>query len=289
MKLRFGLLLASLLLALASPVRSQELPINNVHFVAGPDISTFAQTTSVTLVDVGLGGTNLTFDKKDGPNRWPDNVTPGWTGALQYSLGLCLNIGGSWTCSAPIENWYRRQDGSGPIQQQSNTCTAGHGQVQCNWFYDGRWAPLNSHQPAPGEQVGIFVVAGDARNDYNPVRERSNIVLFNLPGEGQTAQFTYAPSAPQPVPVPTPAPTPTPAPVPTPVPSTDLVSTGIIAQLQQLNTAVLKVDADVNAGRDENKQFQSEVKSVWQQIGAPLLKYVVPAVATFFAGKAVAK
>lgn len=42
---------------------------------------------------------------------------------------------------------------------------------------------------------------------------------------------------------------------------------------------------EVRDGRAENKTFFENVKSVWAQIGAPLLKYVLPAVAAFVAGK----
>lgn len=291
------MILTALLVLAAGTASGQEIPIGQVRFVGGPDISTFAQTTSVTVVAVGGNGTNLTFDKKDGPNRWPDKITPGWSGALQYSTGLCEQINGQWVCSAPIESWYGRQDATGPIQTQSTpTCAAGQGQIQCNWFYDNRWAPLNGHRPQPGETLGIFVVAGDARNSYNPIPERSNIVTFQLPAEGQTQTFYYnavvpqptpAPPAPTPTPVPTPTPTPpppTPAPAPAPVPSSlcdAACMSNILAQLNALKT-------DLDASRAENQQFYTQVKSTWDTISPvvmPLLKYVVPAVTAYLAGK----
>ena len=47
------------------------------------------------------------------------------------------------------------------------------------------WHELSTHQPAPGEQVGFFVSAGDARaKDVHAVRERSNVVLVSYPGSG---------------------------------------------------------------------------------------------------------
>ena len=43
-------------------------------------------------------------------------------------------------------------------------------------------SPLATHQPAPGEQVGFFVTAGDARaKDVRVVTERSNVVLVPFP------------------------------------------------------------------------------------------------------------
>jgi hypothetical protein len=294
---RTGIAFGLIVLLASAAVRAQELPINQARFVGGPDINTFAQTTSVTQVDVTATGANLQFDKKDGPNRWPDNVTPGWQGSLQYSIGLCMNLDG-WVCSAPIESWYGRKDATGPITDQSTTCAAGHGQVQCNWFYDNRWAPLNGHQPAPGEQVGMFVVAGDARNNFNPVKERSNIVLFNLPGPGQSQTFNFSPvapqptptpvptPAPQPVPTPAPAPAPQPTPAPAPLPSGDLIAQlmSINAQILACNQGIAAVNQNVTDGRAENQSFFANVKSVWAQVGGPLLKYVVPAVSGILAG-----
>ena len=248
-------------LLLARHAAAQEIPIAQAKFVGpGGDLATFSQTTSVTQVAVGLNGTNISFDKKDGPNRWPDNITPGWSGSLQYSIGLCENLNG-WTCSAPIEVWYGRQDATGPIQNQDLTCAAGHGQIQCNFYYDNRWQPLNGHAPSPGEQLGVFVVAGDARNNYNPVKERSNLVLFNLPNPGETKVFNYSPVTPQPSPTP-----PTP-PLPLPVPSVSCDLTPVLEQIA--------------ASRAENQAFYASVKSTWQSIGGPfIVKYIVPSLAT---------
>lgn len=277
---------ALLALVLAGPLSAQELPISQVRFVGGPDISTFAQTTSVTQVDVQSGGTELAFDKKTGPNRWPDNMTPGWTGTLQYSIGMCENINSEWICSAPIEVWYGRLLATGPIQDQSIKCAVGTGQIHCNWFYRDQWAPLNGHQPQPGEQVGMFVVAGDARNNFNPVRERSNIVLLNLPAEGQTQTFNYTVVVPQPTPVP--APTPVPVPVPTPVPMPQPLPSDQTSLLMQIASQAAACNAAVAASRLENQAFFTGVKSTWDSVSPvimPLVKYVVPAITAYLAGK----
>jgi len=47
------------------------------------------------------------------------------------------------------------------------------------------WGELAGHQPAPGEQVGFFVTAGDQRaKDVRAVTERSNVVLIPFPTDG---------------------------------------------------------------------------------------------------------
>lgn len=281
----FTILLCVLLLSVA-PVAAQDA-INPVTFVGGPDINTFAVTTRITAVNVTLTGVDTQFTKRDGPGRWPDNITPGWSGSLQYSLGLCEHLAEGWFCSAPIETWFGNNNIGGAIQAQDPP------QVSKNWFYDGRWAPLNSHQPAPGEQLGLFVVAGDARNAFNPVKERSNIVLITLPAPNTTAVFTFGEPAPLPpptvppvLPVPPvqpPAPASTPAPQPVPP-----VGPPIVGGLDACVAAIADLKAEVVAGRDENRTFFASVKSTWEAVGKPLVKYVVPGVIAFLTGQKLA-
>src|SRR5919197_303699 len=52
--------------------------------------------------------------------------------------------------------------------------------------------PLAGYNPKPGELVGLFVVAGDARNNFYRVQERSNIVTFPLPPSDTGVSFTFA-------------------------------------------------------------------------------------------------
>jgi hypothetical protein len=88
---------------------------------------------------------------------------------------MCVNIVGQWHCSAVVQFWYGRDlDASAP---PSN--------VGFEWFYDaGRWGPMHSYQPAEGETVGIFVAAGDLRNNHYSlatcprVCEISDVVLL---------------------------------------------------------------------------------------------------------------
>ena len=107
------------------------------------------------------------FDKRVGPGRWPD--VPFGTGDLEYTLGMCLNIGGRWYCSAAIQFWYGRDLSEGGDVDK----------IGRDWFYDGRWGPMAGHQPAFGEMVGIFVAAGNLRDSgIVYTKERSNVVLL---------------------------------------------------------------------------------------------------------------
>jgi hypothetical protein len=287
--------LALLVCLLAGPATAQELPIAQVRFVAG-DVSLFAETTKITELDIKTTGIEVHFDKRDGPDRWPDNTTPGWKGPLQYSVGLCERVDGEWVCSAPIETWYGNMTVGGPIQDQSVTCPQypqNLGQIQCNWFYDNRWAPLNGRRPAPGEQLGVFVVAGDVRSNYTPVRERSNIVLFNLPDPGVADVFTYtyaptppAPSPPAPLPAPPVATGPPPV---TPTPSAPTVPTVDLSTLQAQIAEILKTEQDTNA---KVTHVDAEVKTFAQQFGDVMAfvgKYIAPALAAWFTAKGMSK
>jgi len=142
------------------------------------DLANWAVTTSISVLDIRSSGVHVEFSKQNGGDRWPDVMPPGWSGPLQYTLGMCLRIGGTWYCSAVVEFWHGLDEGGGPPTQFAE-----------NWFYDSaRWAPMTGHQPAPGETIGFFVCAGDCRNNtsgsLSPVKERSNVVLVAMPGGG---------------------------------------------------------------------------------------------------------
>lgn len=236
------------------PVFAQSLDaVANVQFV---DIGgSFPITTTITRAVIGTDGVDVQFDKRDGPNRWPD--TPDLShvcdangncamGPLEYSVGLVLRVNGQWIAASPIEFWNGRPpQGTGQIQDQTVTCKDGFGQIHCNWFYDaGRWPGLADARPLPGDTVGLYVVAGDVRNNVFSVRERSNIVTFVLPPTGVGRAFDFAPTEPPsvepppvvvapPTEVPPPppvvtVPTSDPVPAPAPIPSTPLPTPPIV-------------------------------------------------------------
>lgn len=148
-----------------------------------PGLADWPVTTALTEVDFTNDGVHLEFSKKDGPDRWPDIIPPGWGGPLQYTLGMAECIAGQWHASAAVEFWYGLEASGGNIALDD--------QVAKNWYYDaGRWGALAGRQPATGETIGIFVVAGNARAVHaddplqSPVMERSNVVLVPMPDVG---------------------------------------------------------------------------------------------------------
>lgn len=172
----------------ATPDTEDMIDISTITFVNGPNFQEFKLATKLTQIRL-TDNVAVEFGKKNGPDRWPDSTTPGWDGPLQYSVGLCMFISGKWYGCAPIEFWHGLESSGGPIQSQD--IGDGRGQIEANWFYNETWHPLNTHQPKAGEQLGFFVVAGDPRNNYCPLKERSQIVTFNLPKQNETKTFDY--------------------------------------------------------------------------------------------------
>ena len=151
-----------------------------------PDIAGWAVTTAITRLDFTSDGIHVEFDKSDGTNRWPDVTPPGWDGPIQYTLWLALNVNGQWDASGIIQFWYGLPASGGDVTQND--------QVAINWVYDGRWGPMQGHQPAVGELVGFFVAAGNERGvpdaSQTLVSERSNMVTVPFPASSGVS-FTF--------------------------------------------------------------------------------------------------
>lgn len=139
-------------------------------------------TTHITRIDLHLTGVHVELDNGR-PDAWPDTMRSDF-GPILFSLGIAEKIGGQWYASAPIQLWRGLDESGGQIQSQDINDGTGRGQIEANWFYDGRWGGLGGYQPQPGETIGLFICAGDCRDgvaEYSPVHERSNVVLFSLP------------------------------------------------------------------------------------------------------------
>lgn len=145
-------------------------------------LASWTPAATITSVEYGGGAVVVDFDRRTGPNRWPDVMPPGFDGPLEYTLGLCLNINAHWYCSAAIQYWFGRDPGASANIAQ-------------DWFYDPlRWGPMAGYQPAEGETVGWFVCEGDCRDnvtgDGSPLQQRSNVAL--IPFSGNPASYTFS-------------------------------------------------------------------------------------------------
>jgi len=168
-----------------SSTASDMIPLSSAIIRNSPaDLARWPITSAIRVVDMTPNGIHLEFSKQDGPGRWPDVVPPGWEGPIQYSMGMVLLINGQLYASAPVQLWYGLAGSGGPPSLYA-----------ANWFYDaGRWAPMTFHQPAPGETIGIFAMAGNGRNvldgSQSPVKERTNVVAVTMPTDAG-AHFVF--------------------------------------------------------------------------------------------------
>lgn len=144
-------------------------------FVNASEIATWPVTAAITAVTFTPSNTVIAFTKADGPGRWPDVTPPGWDGPLQYTICLGRYLNGQWIVGAFIQMWYGR-DGVGDAPSD----------YARNWFYMSP-ALLAGGPIAPGEPIGLMVVAGNMRIGLTPtvsVRERSNFVTLRATDDG---------------------------------------------------------------------------------------------------------
>jgi hypothetical protein len=161
------------------PAPGDAINLHNVIIHNSPtDVPNWPATTKLTRLDLMPSGAHAEFSAQ---SSWPEVVPPGWSGGLQWTLWIVLNINGQWHASGCIEFWKGLYESGGPVSGYSR-----------DWYYDPiRWGPMSGHQPAPGEQVGFFVTSGDARNNGpSSVKERSNVVIVSFPSNsGQSFVF----------------------------------------------------------------------------------------------------
>ena len=136
------------------------------------DVANWPVTTQIRVIDANFGGWFVDFSAK---NSRPEVTPPGWDGGIQYTLWIVERINGQWVTAGGVEFWRSLARQGGPPSRLAS-----------NWYYaPGVWGELASHQPAVGEQVGMFVTAGDQRaKDVRAVTERSNVVLLPYPSDG---------------------------------------------------------------------------------------------------------
>ncbi len=181
------LLSAAALPAAAQFVRPPADAINLAQvsvYNSPPDIASWPATTAITQVHSRpsgdpYSGYSFTFSANA---TWPDYTPPGWDGPIQYTVWAVVKINGQWYTSGFIQMW-RDRPSTGAVMLEVPAGCGGYNNFACNWAYDSRWGPMNHYQPQVNEQVGFFVTAGNARGDkaVTSVRERSNVVVINLP------------------------------------------------------------------------------------------------------------
>lgn len=214
------------------------IDLHTALVVAAPsDIADWPVTTRITRLEMRTpDGLLLTFSAL---RDWPDYTPPNWAGPMQYTVWPVVNIAGRWVTSGIVQMWRGRPNTGAPILTD----------FAKNWVYDSRWAPMTGHQPIVGEAMGFFVSAGNARGENGGtfVRERSNVVLVNLPA-GDVGSFTFDDV---PIVVPTPPPTPPPnvGPGAPPIPPASDDELALLASIDRRLAALEQVQAKGLTGK----------------------------------------
>ena len=262
--------------------------LNQAQIVNAPDVSSWRQTATITKLTFDGSTTALEFTKQWGPDRWPDVVPPGWDGPLQYTLWLCLQINGTWTCSGFVQFWYGRQASGNTSQPDVPSL------YHLNYYYASRWRPMDTHGPIqPGELIGFLVTSGNARDSVGPYgpMERSNVVTVPA---SNVATYTFSVATLPPVPPIVVPPPQTQPPPPVPAPSVPPVSQGsmpdpLLAQIKALVEQELALQQDTNGKVTE---IRAEVKTFSQQFGAVMTfaaKYLAAPIVAWVAAHQMAK
>lgn len=151
------------------------------------DVASWARTTRITRLTMQPEGSRAPGLSVDFAARatWPDYTPPGFEGPIQYTFWAGVRISGVWHVSGIIRMWRDRAATGAPILTNNNFAV--------NWVYDSRWGAMGGYQPVAGEAMIFFVTAGNARgvSTVTSVRERSNVVMVNLPAN-DTAVFDFA-------------------------------------------------------------------------------------------------
>jgi hypothetical protein len=155
-------------------------------FASPQDIASWAVTATITQVVMqpsgsSLAGVSFAFSSTL-PASW-NWLTGFGSDSFQYTVWPVVNVNGQWATAGIVQMWPGRPSTGGPILTD----------FAKSWVYDARWGILNGYQPHAGEQMGFFVSAGNARGQggVTSVRERSNVVLVNLPA-GDSGSFSFS-------------------------------------------------------------------------------------------------
>ena len=163
----------------------QPFDLHQATMVSSPqDFANWNESAKITSVQFFPDSFWVDFDRRTGPGRWPD--VPFGDGSLEYTLGMCINKDGHWYCSAVVQFWFERELSASGVPSH----------VNFEWFYDfARWGPMTGYQPQEGETVGLFVCAGDCRNndagDRSDIKDRSNVAFVPWSNSGN-GYFTFS-------------------------------------------------------------------------------------------------
>jgi len=167
---------------------------------SSPDVSTRPETSAITSVEFTP---KSVYIRHTAEAYWPEPIPPGWTGGVQYTSWVIVNVGGTWYTCGCLEFW-KTAPGDPYSGSWKGDAPAPFSKAAADWWYHA--SPQNTRQPPAGETIGIFVTAGSQRmkdvTDPHCI-ERSNIVWLEVP-PGDSGMFTFdaTPTPPEPEPIP---------------------------------------------------------------------------------------
>jgi hypothetical protein len=179
------------------------IDLNKVK-VEGSDPACLAFPVQASFDAFGLVPGSMTV-RTTGTAHWPAVSIDGGPPSQSGTLWVFLKIAGQWYATGAERLRPAQVDGVKP--EGSPTDLIGTG-----WLYAAdRWPHMSGYNPAPGELVGLCVVAGSTRSDnQTPYKARTDVILVPWPGaEGrypcpivwsETGVIPPAPPGPEPPP-----------------------------------------------------------------------------------------
>lgn len=166
------------------PNNGDMIDLSSVTIASSPsDIAQWPITRSIKQIVMSpSNGLSFVFDKEL-PESWKWFTGHG-DDNFQYTVWAAAFYNGKITAAAFIQMWEGR-DGTGTMDPNPPLNWSTH--FHQNWAYSSRWGDLNLYVPKAGDQMGFLVSAGNGRDQSSvtSVRERSNIVVINVPSNSQ--------------------------------------------------------------------------------------------------------
>lgn len=147
--------------------------VTRAVFTGGAAVERWPIGTLITRLDLMPNGFHVEFTKRDGPQRWPDVVPPGWQGGIQYTLWIGANLF-PWHLAACIN-----VDHDNGSHLYADDAVERAKYPRDLWYLD---PALAAHTPNLGEEVAFMVTAGALRGlSVQSVTERSQVVVVPFP------------------------------------------------------------------------------------------------------------
>lgn len=155
------------------------IDLTDVYIHNSPtDMANWNVTRFIKRIEMSRNkGFSFTFDQQL-PDSWKWASNPlDPSDNYQCTVWPIITYRGVKNTSGIVQLWQGR-GGTGGFQLPT-----WHDDFHKNWCYDSRWGDMSLYFPNPGDVMGFFVSAGNARGQagITSVKERSNVVTIVLP------------------------------------------------------------------------------------------------------------